>query len=456
MTSVLYLLLVANAIVALTSPWVGLIGAYLIAILAPHNIWWWLFDGIRPFYWVMLPTVAGFGIALLRGKISWVGLSSRINACMAILWLSFTISYYFGPFVDVVNDSRFYDPAVMFPTLQITFFTFFIGVALIDSTKKLKWATLVIVVTGLYMTYWANYQYFGYGKFGRLHGPINQYGNGIYFDENNFAVLFVTGFPFVFYLGYYLRNKIAKYALWLTVPFMWHAVFLTASRGALVAIGAVLAVFALRLKSRTAGALVIAAFVAAFAWQAGDVMKDRSSTIAAYESENSANARLEAWDAAIGMMMDHPLTGVGFASFGQAFPTYSDKPPRVAHNTFFQIGGEWGVIAGLTYLIVVLSTVSRLIKNGNQLRVRDTQEEDQLLYCINEASMLSLVGFFVCSMFLSLQGYEIFYYLLVLSNATLFASRGWKKLEVTNKPLLRRAVGRGTTDMRNQHASFDK
>ena len=439
MTVLLYLLLIGNAMVALALPWIGLVGAYLVAILAPHNIWWWLFEGIRPFYWVMLPTLAGFGVALVRRKISWAGLNSRINACMAILWLSFTISYYFGPFVDVVNDYRFYDPAVMFPTLQVTYLTFFIGVALIDSTNKLKWASLVIVVTGLYMTYWANYQYFGYGKFGRLHGPVNQYGLGIYFDENNFAVLFVTGFPFVYYLGYYLRNRIAKIALWLTVPFMWHAVFLTASRGALLAIGAVLLVYALRARSKSAGAFVIVAFVVAFAWQAGDVMKNRSETITTFESEDSASARLEAWDAAIGMMVHHPVTGVGFASFGQAFSTFSDKRPRVAHNTFFQIGGEWGVIAGITYLVLVLSTLNRLRKNGNQLKARQPEGDDRLLYCLNEATMLSLVGFFTCSMFLSLQGYEVFYYLLLLGNATLCASLGWKNMAATTRPILRRA-----------------
>lgn len=438
MTVILYLLLAANAFVSLALPWIGLIGAYLVAILAPHNIWWWLFQDVRPFYWVMAPTLAGFGISLIRGKISWTTLGSRINVCMAILWICFTISYYFGPFVDVINEWRFYDPAVMFSALQITYLTYAVGVLLIDSNQKLKWASLVIIVTALYMTWWANYQYFGYHKFGRLHGPMNQFGLGIYADENNFSVLFVTGFPFVFYLGYYLKNRIVKYALWLIVPFMWHAVFLTASRGALVAIGAVLLVFAMRLRSKTAGALVLAGFVAVFAWQAGDVMKSRSSTITSYESEDSASERLEAWQAAMGMMSSHPVTGVGFASFGQAFPTYSDKRPRVAHNTFFQIGGEWGVLAGMTYLVLVISTVNRLRKNGTTLKARGDQEDDRFLFCINEAALLALVGFFVCSMFLSLQGYEIFYYLLLLSNAILFASRGWKAMKATGNPFPRR------------------
>jgi len=159
----------------------------------------------------------------------------------------------------------------------------------------------------------------------------------------------------------------------------------------------------------------------------GDSRLDLSATITDYEEEDSAMGRIEAWEASSGMMAAHPLTGVGFASFGQAFPDFSDKRPRVAHNTFFQIGGEWGVIAGITYLTLLFSTINRLRKNGNRLRqlARQTDNpgnENRLYLCINEACLLGLTGFFVCSMFLSLQGYEVFYYLLVLANATLVCS----------------------------------
>jgi probable O-glycosylation ligase (exosortase A-associated) len=335
----------------------------------------------------------------------------------------------------------------MFSSWQKTCLLYVVGVILIDNARKLKAMSAVIIVTVAYLVYWANAQYFLYGKFGRLHGPMDLFGGGIYADENNFAVLFVVGTPFLLYFGLYLKRRMLSWMTWALIPFAWHAVFLTASRGALVAIAAVLVVFVIRLKNRAAGALVIAAFLGAFAWQAGEVMKSRSATISEYENEDSAASRIKAWEASIGMMAAHPITGVGFASFGQAFPDFSDIPPRIAHNTYFQIGGEWGVVAGAAYLVLIFSTLNRLRKNGNRLRKSMSTEVEKLYYYMNEACLLGLLGFFVCACFLSLQQYEVLYLLLLLSNGTLVFSKKPTK-DVTAKE--EETVGRNNRNASRQ------
>ncbi len=427
--ALLYLLFAANAALSLVRPWIGVVLAYVISVMGPQYIWWWWFPDIRPALLVTLPMLCGFAISMLRGKVDYSGLNTKGNWCVAILWLSSVVAFYFGPYVDVHNDYRFYEPEVMFASWQKTCLLYLIGVLLIDNHRKLKAMSAVILITVAYMVYWANAQYFLYGKFGRLHGPMDLVGGGIYGDENNFAVLFVVGIPFLLYFGLYVKRRMLSWMAWALIPFAWHAVFLTASRGALVGIAAVLLVFVMRLRNRAAGALVVAAFLGAFAWQAGDLMKSRSATISEYENEDSAASRIRAWEAAIGMMATHPITGVGFASFGQAFPDFSDIPPRIAHNTFFQIGGEWGVIAGGAYLILIFSTLNRLRKNGNRLRTLTSTDVGKLYYYINEACLLGLTGFFVCALFLSLQQYEVLYLLLLIANGTLVFSR--KSLDET-------------------------
>ena len=47
-----------------------------------------------------------------------------------------------------------------------------------------------------------------------------------------------------------------------------------------------------------------------------------------------------------------------------------------------------------------------------------------MLFCINEATLIALAGLVVCSLFLSLQEFEIFYCLNVLANAVLYLSAG--------------------------------
>jgi O-antigen ligase len=414
-----YLLFCTNALVALFYPWIGITVAYFITLLTPQTIWWWVFQGWRPSLWVTLPTMAGFAIAVVARTLDYSGFNTRLNKSVLLLWACFTLSYYTGPYVDVVNAFRFYDPAFVFSNLQKTYLAYFIGALLISEQKRLKFFCIPILVTSAYMTYWANAQYFLYHKFGRLHGPITPDGLGIYSDENNFAVLFIVGAPFLYYFGRYLGKSPWKWAVWAIIPFSWHAVFLTASRGALLGIMATLAILVLRLEKRAVGVAFVILFACAFAWQAGDVMRSRTATITGYKEETSANSRIEAWEAATGMMLAHPLTGVGVASFGQAFPSFSDKEPRIAHNTFFQIGGEWGVVAAATYLFLFFSSINRLRKNGNAMRKLNLRGDDRLLYFLTEACLLALIGFFVCATFLSMQGYEVLYYLLAVANSTL-------------------------------------
>lgn len=412
-----YVLLAVNAVVSLFRPWIGVESAYLIALLTPQNIWWWAFENLRPAFWLTAPAVVGFAIAVLRGGVTLSRLATRVNACVAILWVTLTLSYYFGPYVHVENPWRFYDPDLVFANTQKIFLTYFMAVALIDDTRKLKVAMGVMLITTVYMSYWANAQYFIYEQYGRLHGPVPLSGMSIYGDENIFAVLFVVGFPFLYYFGQYVRSRLIAWTAWLLILPAWHAVFLTASRGALIGIVSVLLAFGLRQKKRLMAGLLIAVFAVVFVWQAGDVMKERSLTITDQE-DASVTGRTDAWSAAIGMMAEHPLTGVGLGSFGQAYPSFSSTRPRIAHNTFFQIAAENGVLAGMTYLIMMFSTLNRLRNSGTRLAAA-TDEEGRFYYCLNEACLLGLVGFFACSVFLSLDQFEVLYFLLMIANGVL-------------------------------------
>jgi putative inorganic carbon (HCO3(-)) transporter len=170
--------------------------------------------------------------------------------------------------------------------------------------------------------------------------------------------------------------------------------------------------------------MLIPALVVAYFWQAGDVMRERATTISQYSSESSAAGRLESWSVAIGMMQTHPVTGVGLASFSTAFPDYSRAPPLEAHSTFFQIAGESGVLAGLMYLLIVAGCLMGLWRNGNQLRkLLGRGGLPARLHTLNEAVLASFAGLVVCSLFLSLQLFEIFYCLAVMTNAVLHVSR---------------------------------
>lgn len=416
-------LLSSTAVASLGRPWVGVVAAYCIAVLTPQAIWWWNFGDVRPALWILLPTFCGFLIAASRHDYDFSIIRNSRVGFLLVLWTAFAVSYLLGPYVDVLGPYRFTDPHWAFTTLNKIILLCLLACVCINDIKTIRALCFVFLFSVLYLVYWANDQYFFGHLIGRLHGPVDLTGVGIYSDENSFGMLFVVASPYLWCIGNAFRNRVWRWALWLTIPFAWHAMFLTASRAGLLGIAFTTFLLAMRSRRKFLGIALIPAFVVFYAWQAGPLMHERAETIEDYQADTSATSRLEAWSAALHMIANHPVTGVGLASFGPAFPRYSNKKPREAHNTALQITAESGIIAGCMYVLIVCSSVIALWKNARRLRsTKVTTGPAAFLYQINEATLVSLCGLVVCSMFASLQLYEIFYFLFVITNAVLFAS----------------------------------
>ncbi len=413
----LFLLLIVNGFYSLINPWFGVTVGYFFNILGPQYIWWWHFQGLRPFYLIAVPTIVGFILSSFRGVLFFDIIKNKLVLFSIIYFFFVFLSYFFGPFVDVYNDWRFYDAYQVFISMIKVFCFYFIGLLCINDRRKLKIFAFVLPLSAFYLTYWANMQYLSGKFFVRLGGPIDIAGGGIYRDENTFAMLFVVAIPFFFYLGWYFRRFLLRWSSWLIIPFSWHAIFLTASRGGLVGAALVSLVSAFRSPKKIIGVMLIPAFIVAYVWQGGSILKGRAKTIQTYKEESSARTRLEAWDAGFRMIMAHPFTGVGVASFGQAFPYFSDKKPRVAHNTFVQITAESGIFAGISYILFMFYCVWGLYKS------RDKFEVGSFEYYLCDAVLVSLCGFLVCSLFLTLNGFEIQFYLAILANSLIYFAK---------------------------------
>src|SRR5262249_48314352 len=137
----------------------------------------------------------------------------------------------------------------------------------LDDTRKVWVLTWVMALCGSYLVYWANDRYLSGHVFGRLAGPVDIRGMGPYADENNLDMLFVLLQPFLWYLGHAVRTRWVRWGMWLVIPFAWHAIFLTASRGGLVGITVSGLVMAVRSRRRALGLLLLPAFFIAYQWQ---------------------------------------------------------------------------------------------------------------------------------------------------------------------------------------------
>lgn len=416
MRILVYPLILGSVVSAILYPWTGVLSYYFVAILAPQAIWLWIFEGFRLSFYFSLATMLGFLKSLLKGEIDFSIFKHKQNLYLFIILIFIHISnlasqYMYDPLFRDNQGNGMINPASTLDTLNKVYLFYFIAVLLIDTKKKFHYLVMSFIVIILYFIYWANMQYFsGQMQFSlRLQGPGGRSGTTIYSDENTFGMLFVVGMPFLYFMGSYYKSKIIKYTLWGAIPWAWHAVFLTGSRGAFLGTGFVCLYIMLRSRSKLLGVGLLVALVLAFSLQGGN-MKERADTLKS--EEGRVNPRLQSWQAGLKMMADRPFSGVGLGKFLVAYPDYADTQPYVAHNTAIQLGSECGIVAGLMYLLIGVKVFTQFW--GNR-KIAQDDHVDSLLSSSNEAIVSSIASFFLCSIFLNLITYEVFYFLLILS-----------------------------------------
>jgi len=409
----------------LVNPWVAVSAYYMLAILGPQYIWYWIFDGMSISFSLavvsLLATVINAISSRLKNKITC--LLEGINFYVLLLLVATIVSFYFGKYVSYYDPKWGLSPQYLMVLMIKVTVMYWCGVLVTDNERRVICLACVLIVATIYMIYWANMQYlmgnWNQFSYGRLKGPESPSGGSIYRDENTFAMLFVTGIPFVYYLGMTLKSKIMKLGTLLIVVFGWHAIFLTGSRGGLVGVILTLVIGLIRSKKKWLFVVVIPLFLLFYIDQAGDTMRERGASIhSAAVEDRSAGMRLEAWKGGVKMILQHPVVGVGVGSFVSALPELTDSSPRVAHNTLIQFTAESGLLAGLSYIMIVVMFVkNNLVSAGVLSCKKNESKQNLLLRSVNDASLTAFIGLFCCSMFLSVSGYEVFYYLIIINTS---------------------------------------
>lgn len=417
---ILIFIIIITVSASFVRPWIGILAYYLLALLGPQYIWWWVFEGLRVSLFVVIFTLGGIIFQVTQNIYNFEYIKTRQNLWLLLLWIFIIISYYFGPYVSLSNNKGF-RPDELFDSINKIFFFYFCASLTINDIKKSRYLSMVFIICTIYLIYWANIQYLtsNWSQFnmGRLMGPASMDGSSIYNDENAFAMLFVTGLPFIYYIGFEISTRLLRYVLWCVIPLGFHAVFLTGSRGGILGLGTITLVAILKTKNKLLLLPFIPLLIIFYQWQAGSVMKQRSETIIKYDQESSAETRFTAWKGGLKMIETNPITGVGLGSFVTALPLFIESKPRVAHNTLIQFSAESGIGAGICYLMILYIFALSSRKITLWCRERELHPDSRWIQHINNACTVSFSGLIVCSLFLSLNTYEIFFFLIIINNS---------------------------------------
>jgi putative inorganic carbon (hco3(-)) transporter len=246
---------------------------------------------------------------------------------------------------------------------------------------------------------------------------------GIFNDPNDLGLLFVACIPMAAYLSSRGGLLGLRRLFWLVITgVLVYGVYLTDSRGALLALLAVMGVHVWQRKgvfvAGTLGAMAVAVLLA---------LPSRFSEIDA--EEESAQGRIESWYEGLQMFQGHPVFGVGP-------DMYTDYNPLTAHNSFVLILAETGII-GYTLWLAFVVYCFRMMWTGSRPQPMPAWDEqgdgdpeaddiemdfiemdfEALDARIEEGRaiamtlLLSLIGFFIAAFFLS-RSYVIILYLL--------------------------------------------
>ncbi|MDP8223577.1 MAG: O-antigen ligase family protein [Candidatus Lernaella stagnicola] len=324
---------------------------------------------------------------------------------------------------------------------RIVYMTYLI-VHLVQTVSQARrfMTTMVLVMAGLSTTIFLRFVLFpdthieGKGGSGGIAG-------GFLGDGNDFALAQNVILPWAIALVGTTRSKIGKLFFMYCIVIGALAVIVTYSRGGFLGLISVFIFYYLLWVIRNRayargmmlGLIAVTLTVVAFIAFAPDDLKDRVSGIQDYEEDESALGRLDAWGASVRMFVDHPLFGVGAGAFATAYGTKYFPPDAVAsnwreaHSVFFQVLGELG-ISGIIILYALVGAIFFLVYGLRFTRLAD-RGEDEWFHAARAAVLISICGWLVSSMFLSVAYYPHLFLLTMLATTL-------KRIAVETPPLI--------------------
>jgi putative inorganic carbon (HCO3(-)) transporter len=243
----------------------------------------------------------------------------------------------------------------------------------------------------------------------RVYGPF-----GSFIEENNsLALATIMTIPLLRYLQLQATNRWIRHGLLVAMVLAGFSALGSQSRGALLAIAAMLAVFWLKTRTKIVTGLVLLMLIPVAVGFMPDSWDGRMRSIENYEQDGSAMGRINAWNMAYNLAKDRPLFGGGFEIYNlSVFGRYAPDPMDVhsAHSIYFQMLGEHGFVGLFLFLLLWI-----LVWRDASWIDRQTRAREGWQWASNLARMVqvSLVGYAVGGAFLNLAYYDVPYYLLV-------------------------------------------
>ena len=287
----------------------------------------------------------------------------------------------------------------------------FVTLMLVNTRQRMHWLVWIIVISiGFYGLKGGMFTLLKGGMFNVL-GPPGSF----IADNNALALALCMVLPLMRYLQLHTKMKWVYIGLGISMFLTSVAVLGTYSRGGLIALAVVCGILFLRSRGRIAVvAVVIVVGFAAFHFMPPQWM-ERMDTLHNAENTDSGQTRIQSWQFAINVALNHPIVGGGFRVYESDawWKRYGPQGAiqRAVHSIYFSVLGDQG-FPGLVLFVGLL-----MVSWWSCSRVRKkTRSSSDQKWGYDLASMLqvSLVAYMAAGIFLPMAYFDLVYQLIAM------------------------------------------
>jgi probable O-glycosylation ligase (exosortase A-associated) len=380
----------------------------------PHRMTWGIAYDLPFGQLIALTTLAGMIFSKEPKHLPWTPVT--VTLLVLILWMNVTL-------VTAIDTAR---SLPQWEKVMKIFLMLFVTMYLLHTRKHVQILVWIVVGSVAYFGIKGGLFTIRGGGAEKVYGPPGGYIS----DNNGLALALVMMIPMLRYIQVQATKRWFRWGLTGAILLCGLSVLGSQSRGAFLAISAMLLFLWFKSRNKLITALVLVLLVPLAIGFMPQSWDERMHTIQTYQDDNSALGRLNAWGMAINLTKDRPLVGGGFeVSMDSVFARYAPEPgpARAAHSIYFSMLGEHGYV-GLGLFLLFWTLVWR---NGSWI-IRQVRDRAGWQWASELARMVqvSLVGYFVGGAFLSLAYFDVAYYLAVM----LVLTRVMLEKELGEKP----------------------
>ena len=378
-------------------PWVGILLWSWLAYMSPHRLCWG-FAFFFPFSMIVgLVTIVSFMASKEKKEMIW----TRETVIILVFtgWMLITTMFALYPQLAWVQWDQVWKIQLMVLLTAL----------IIKERQHLHWLIWVIALSlGFYGVKGGIFTIVHGGAY-RVQGPYGTVIGG----NNELALALVMTIPLIRYLHLQETRIWIKLGLATAMVLTGVAAIGSQSRGALLAMVAMGLFLWLKSRKKIVTAIYMAIAVAIMASVMPQEWYDRMNTIKSYQTDQSAQGRINAWYTAVNVAKAR-ITGGGFQTFQRpTFLQYAPDPRDVhdVHSIYFEQIGEQGFFGFGLFMLVGLFA---WIRAQQVIKRCKNDPENKWAADLSAMIQVSLVGYAAGGAFLGMSYWDLPYHLMII------------------------------------------